>query len=131
MNRLDENGRERELHVEQAAEAIDFEDKNPAKTEYSKIRGKSSKIISCPYFETNIIEFETIFEKNYDSLDSFVIYVCTEGNFTIKYPNVEDTEVKTGETVLLPAEMSEIQLISETKCIILEVFIENRSIFKS
>jgi mannose-6-phosphate isomerase len=124
-NRTDDNGKERELHLEQAFDALNFDDKNPAKTVYSMIKGKSAKIISCPFFETNIIEFESVFEKNYDALDSFVIYICTEGNFTIQYPGAADTKVKAGETVLLPAEMSEIQLISKTKCVILEVYIGN------
>ncbi len=123
-NRLGDKGKERELHLELAVDAINFESNGLAKTVYSKISGQSAQIISCPYFTANIIEFDTIFEKNYARLDSFVIYLCTSGCFTIKFPGSEDTFIATGETVLLPAEMTDIIFISEKKCTVLEIYIE-------
>lgn len=101
-NRKDANGNERELHVDLALDAIDFSYKEDYKTKYKIEKNVSSEIVSCEYFTTNILEFDKIVEKEYNQLDSFIIYMNLNGGFEIEFE--EGTErVKKGETVLIPA----------------------------
>ena len=40
---------------------------------------------------------------DYSELDSFVIYICMEGSATLSNENGEETTIKAGETILIPA----------------------------
>ncbi len=108
-NRKDDRGNLRELHTELAIDAIDFSYLDEYKTKYSVERNKSSEIVSCNYFTTNILEFDTRIEKDYFQLDSFVIYICLEGDFEIEYDEKTVT-ISKGETVLIPASLDAYQL---------------------
>ncbi len=122
-DRVDENGQSRELHIEQALAAIDFQHYDDYKTEGMFIINQSANLVKSPYFTTNIIAIDEPLERDYHSLDSFVIYLCTEGKFSIEYRQVKET-VKKGETVLIPAELNDIKLVPDNTAKMLEVFIE-------
>jgi mannose-6-phosphate isomerase len=122
-NRKDNKGNLRELHTDLALDAIDFSYLDDYKTKYSAELNKSTEIVSCKYFTTNILEFDMAIEKDYNLLDSFVIYIILEGNFTIE--TEEGTEkVSKGETVLIPASIEFLKLNPQNgKVKLLEVFI--------
>lgn len=122
-DRVDENGQSRELHVEQALAAIDFRHYDDYKKDGTFIINQSTNLVKSPYFITNIIAIDKPLVRDYHSLDSFVIYLCTEGKLTIEYDQGTET-VKKGETVLIPAEMNDIKLIPDNTAKMLEVFIE-------
>lgn len=123
-NRKDDKGNLRELHTDLALDAIDFSFKNEYKTKYSVEKNKSSEIVSCNYFTTNILEFDTQINKDYNQLDSFIIYMNLEGDFEIYYEG-GTVKVSKGETVLIPASLETFQLKPITKKVkILEVYIK-------
>ena len=123
-NRKDEKGNERELHTDLAVDAIDFSYMDEYKTKYSIEKNKSSEIVSCNYFTTNILEFDNTIEKDYNQLDSFVIYISLDGDFEIEYEG-GTVKVNKGETVLIPASLETFQLKPLTKKIkTLEVYIK-------
>jgi mannose-6-phosphate isomerase len=63
-------------------------------------------------------------DKEYNELDSFVIYMTLEGSFDIKTENGEET-ARIGETVLIPASIESVQLKPRTEKVkILEVYIK-------
>jgi mannose-6-phosphate isomerase len=97
-NRKDEDGNLRELHTDMAVDAIDYNFYDSYKTDYCIKNGKTAKIINCEYFNTNIIDFSKSIEKDYNLIDSFVIYMCIEGSFSINYSN-SNIKVDKGETV--------------------------------
>jgi len=113
-NRKDTHGNTRELHTKLALDAFDFTFHKDVKTNYNKELNKSSKLISCSYFTTNLLEFDKTIEKDIYHLDSFVIYMCTEGEYKIEY-NDTFMNVKKGETVLIPASLYEYKLIPSTE----------------
>ncbi len=101
-NRKDDKGNLRELHTDLALDAIDFSYLEDYKTKYSAEPNKSTEIVSCKYFTTNILEFDKTIEKDYFQIDSFVIYITLEGNFEIE-TEAGIEKVGKGETVLIPA----------------------------
>lgn len=122
-DRLDDQGNQRELHTELATDAIDFKKYSDHKIEYKVIKNQSSKIISNQYFQTNIISLEETIEKEYNTLDSFVIYMCLEGRFEMVYNDNERIIVTKGETILIPAVIEQIILIPVLESRILEIFL--------
>lgn len=122
-NRIDNNGQARDLHIELALDAIDYK-----RTSENVIRPDGLKpvteLISCEYFTTNLIHLDSEAERDYNLIDSFVIFICIEGEFLIKDLNGE-THVDKGETVLIPAAIKNLILTPKGKSIILEVFIQS------
>ena len=122
-DRVDDKGNSRELHTTLALDAIDFKYYNKYKTEYTVIPGKPSNIVSSNYFVTNMLELHKKVECDYAFLDSFVIYICLEGAFSIDYGQEEKVNVSAGETVLIPAILDIINLEPKSTSKILEVYL--------
>lgn len=122
-NRLDKMGNSRELHTEQAIDAIEFTQEKKYATSYVTEINKSSNLATCDYFTTNRLAFDKELNQNYSALDSFVIYICLDGEFEINYKGQEKTRVKKGESILIPSELSEITLIPFGQAECLEVYI--------
>ena len=122
--RKDDKGNERELHTELALDAISYEHLDDYKTTYASKPNESSALVDCAYFTTNIIELNNTIEKDYFELDSFVVYMCIEGGFTITFEGGSES-IAQGETVLLPASMNSVQLKPNASgAKILEVYIK-------
>jgi len=124
-DRLDSKGKSRQLHTELAIDAIDYDNKNNSKIIYPRVLNNANQIVSCQYFTTNIVEFNKTIDKDYNIIDSFVIFICVDGNFKIiNRETLEETDVSKGEVVLLPAILKEITLIPDSYSKILEIYID-------
>jgi mannose-6-phosphate isomerase len=118
FDRVDANGKTRELHVDLALEAINY-NVVEAQKEYSKVENSSNEMVNSQYFTTNFIPLEgkvTIDENK----ESFTVYMCVEGIFELNYKG-EKYNYKVGDTVLLPAEMTEFEISG--KASLLEIYI--------
>ena len=118
FDRLDANGNRRELHVDLALEAINY-NKVETKKEYAKNVNQSNEVVDCPYFTTNFLPLdgEVAVSK---SGKMFTVYMCVEGTFEIEYDNSK-YQYKKGDTVLIPAAMNTFTL--NGKASILEIYI--------
>lgn len=124
-DRTDSKGNKRELHTDLALDAIDFSYQEEYKTKYESAKNKSSEIVSCEYFTTNILEFSVKLEKDYHELDSFIIYMNLNGRFNIEYEG-GTVEVEKGETVLIPASLESLRLSPVSEEVkLLEVYIRD------
>ena len=130
-NRKDEKGNYRELHTEQALDAIDFKKYDSYKTNYQAIPNISSPILNTPYFNSSILEFDRTLEKNYNQLDCFVIYMCVDGKFEIEFNESEKITIEKGETVLIPAVLEHLTLKPVTRSKVIEVYIPEKDDEKS
>lgn len=123
--RKDKNGNERELHLDLALDVIDFHACPNPKTIYKANLNEVTPLISSDYFTTNVIVLhDGTLVRDYTSIDSFVVYMCLEGQFFLDYGNTDKLEVAKGETILLPAAIEHVQLIASDKARLLEVYIE-------
>jgi mannose-6-phosphate isomerase len=122
-DRKDANGNERELHIEQALAAIDFNVYPEYKTKYKPGLNETVKLVNCPYFTTNLLELAQPLQKDYTDIDSFVVYVCVEGGMKVKCGENSVNVVK-GEVLLIPAILNVVEIYPERKVKFLEVFIE-------
>ena len=125
FNRVDDKGNPRELHTELALDAISFKHHKTGKTIYQPKLNETVEIVKCNYFTTNLLQLTSALERDFSSIDSFVIYLCFEGSYTLEYES-ETIRVQKGETLLVPASIENFVIKplegSETK--LLEVYIE-------
>lgn len=107
FNRTDAQGNHRELHVEQALDAINY-DKTEAVRHYEKTTNVANPMVDCPYFRTNFVPLDGVLDVS-KSGDSFTVYMCTEGLYSI---SVKDKVYgfQTGDTVLMPAALTDFRL---------------------
>ncbi|MDD4031876.1 MAG: mannose-6-phosphate isomerase [Bacteroidales bacterium] len=123
-DRVDASGNSRELHSELAVDCMDYsKTEGSCKTSYQLMKNKTSEILTCPYFTTNVLSFDKTIGKDYFDLDSFVIYICLEGDFLLKYEGGSE-QVHCGETILLPAIMDQFTLTPKSSAKLLEVYIQ-------
>ncbi len=122
-NRIDKDGKTRELHNDIAEKVIDYSDtENPIITK-NETEEVTETLVKSPYFTTNLLNINNSVSKNYEDLDSFVVLICVEGHITLK-SETESTELSYGETVLIPASLKgELQIESSSNSKVLEVFI--------
>ncbi|HNW57986.1 MAG TPA: mannose-6-phosphate isomerase [Bacteroidales bacterium] len=123
-NRKSSGKEKRELHTDLALDAIDFSAKGKNKIKKEPELNKAVKLVSCEFFDTNVILFNKAVKREYYLLDSFVIYICVDGEFSIRWEG--NTErVSKGETVLLPALIKEVTLEPVKEARLLEIFINS------
>lgn len=119
-DRKDDMGNERDLHNDLALDAIGFDMEDDFRVDYQKEVNQSNKMVSCPYFTTNYLKIDQSIQKE-NTFDSFIIYMCVEGEATIKTANHSET-IKNGETILLPAAITSYQIDSKNATV-LEVYV--------
>lgn len=123
-DRVDAEGNERDLHTDEAIDAIDYKSQESYKTDYSKIKNTASQIVTCPYFTTNILHVNGMVNVNHSDKDSFIIYMCVHGEVHFNYGSQQSEKLIAGETVLIPASLKEFEIESEIQSELLEVFIK-------
>lgn len=121
-DRTDENGNSRELHTEEALDAIDFNVYNDYKSKYARAINETVEAVNEEYFTTNVLSFNKTILKNYSHLDSFVLYTCVEGELNINYPE-GSIDLKMGECLLIPNVVDEIEIVPSTDSKLLETYI--------
>jgi mannose-6-phosphate isomerase len=121
FDRVNAEGKKRELHVAEALDAIDFSYFTSYKTEYEEKLNEPVVLASCNYFTTHKLVIDKTIERSYENLDSFVILICTGGNGSLQCDQKEYT-LSLGEVILIPANLKRISLASDD-LEILETFV--------
>lgn len=122
--RKDDKGNERELHLDLAKEVLDYTFEKKHKTDFESKINESSELIKCPYFNTNVIELNKPMEIDYIELESFVIYICLDGDCDIQTEGEASVSLSKGETVLIPANLKSLTLAPKQNSKLLEVYIQ-------
>jgi mannose-6-phosphate isomerase len=121
--RENSDGVSRELHIDLALEAIDFSATGKNKLSKELTLNKTENLVSCEFFNTNGIRFNAPMSKDYSGTDSFIAYICTAGEFNIRWNKGVET-ISKGETVLLPAMITSVVLEPKVQADLLEVYID-------
>jgi len=123
-DRRDDKGNPRELHTDLALDAIDYTLYPEYKTKYEVKPNESIELVKCRYFTTNVLELNQMIDKDYNKLDSFVIFICLEGEVNIETESGIET-IQKGETILIPASLEHVQLKPvSANARLLEVYVE-------
>jgi mannose-6-phosphate isomerase len=123
-NRKNTGKEKRELHTDLALDAIDFKQAGKSKIRVDPEINKTKNLVDCEFFNTNILRFDKPIDKEYYTNDSFVVYICIDGDFLICWDDLSEKITK-GETVLLPAMIKEVTLKPVNEATVLEIFINS------
>lgn len=92
--RLGLDGKPRQLHTQEAKDAIDYTVYPDYRTHYEAKPDEDVEIVKCNFFTTTLLDLTRPFEKKVDS--DFLIVMCMEGE-----GKVNGTPMKAGEAALL------------------------------
>ncbi|MDY3268350.1 MAG: type I phosphomannose isomerase catalytic subunit [Phocaeicola sp.] len=123
FNRKDKNGNTRELHTELSKDAIDYSVEADYRTKYTPKLNAPVDLVSCPYFTTSVYNLTEPMTMDYSELDSFVIYICTEGSCTVKDNEGNEIAMKAGESVLFPATTKGLEVTPDGEVKFLETYV--------
>ena len=123
-NRKDQDGKARELHTNQAMDAINFADvQDDFRTEYELTENEPIEVVASPYFTTSVYDMTEEITCDYSELDSFVIFICTEGSCKITDDSKNELTLCAGETILLPASTQEVTITPDGRVKLLETYV--------
>lgn len=123
FDRVDEKGNKRELHLEQALDAIDYRKYDHYKTSYQDRVNEQVSLVRSPFFTTNKLTLTENFQVDKTGLDCFKIYVCLDGQASI-VTDADETEIKKGEVVLVPAAFETYEIETSSGVALLESYID-------
>lgn len=110
FDRLDSDGKPRELHTQLALDAIDYAVYDNYKLDYEhKVEG-DVQLVKCDYFDVHKVNVVKECDMG-ASQDSFKIVMCLEGEVKIVDNFGNETKIHQGETILVPAVTSSLHVI--------------------
>jgi mannose-6-phosphate isomerase len=121
-NRVDAAGVSRTLHVAEALDAIHFNENEKYKIEYEENFNTTSVLFRSDFFNLNALIFDQPIQKNFASIDSFVVYLCVEGEVHLFGEDFHEV-LYAGETALVPASVLEVNVVPNASSIILEIYV--------
>mgnify|MGYP002622775818 CR=1 FL=1 len=131
-NRPGLDGHPRQLHTELAKDAIDYKVYNSYLTNYQERVNKPVTLTECPYFTAKILTPTRPFHRKLFKYDSFVCYLCLEGDCRIE--NIADSSTSVtlprGYSCLVPASVADIRVVplhKQQTSKVLEVYIDNKT----
>ena len=107
--RLGLDGKPRQLHTQEAKDAIDYTVYEDYRTHYVARRNENVELVKCPFFTTSLLELSEPFQLNTTGCGDFLIVICMEGE-----GKIGDVSLKPGEAVLLTAKDGNQQIVPES-----------------
>lgn len=123
FNRCDDNGNPRELHTEMSKAAIDYTVLPDYRTYYDAQPDTQTQLVSCRYFTTSLLKLTKPYGMELAELDSFVILICTKGNGTVTGGEGRSITIRQGESILVPATETRLEIVPEREMEILSSWI--------
>ena len=120
-DRVDADGRSRELHTALAIDAIDFENDEEYVLTKSVEPNSIVELIKCNQFTTNLLAVEGEYTRILAAHDTFVVYMVAEGELQIETESGSE-QLTVGELVLIPAETNEVVIKGNGR--LLEAYVE-------
>ena len=107
--RLGLDGKPRQLHTQEAKDAIDYTVHEDYRTHYVARRNENVELVKCPFFTTSLLELTEPFRLDTTDCGDFLIVICMEGE-----GKIGEVSLKPGEAVLLTAKDGNQQIVPES-----------------
>lgn len=128
-NRIGNDGKKRPLKLDKALQVMDFNPDNEAS--YAPTMPRIDGVVNLkktPYFTANLLSPTRPVQRDYAPLDSFVAYMCVEGQCEVTALDCETEDksvsMRMGEAVLIPATLNDILLTPQGHCKLIEIYVE-------
>ena len=132
----------RKMHLDEAIDLINygkFDDrlyhKGPLWEDGDKGDGVIRQLVKCPQFTVNEMKVNSPLKIEKEKFGGFIIYMCINGGAAIQVPvpdgkggkMTESTELKKGETVLVPADMPDFVIVpTEKDTLLVDAMVERQ-----
>ena len=124
-DRVGADGKPRQLHIEQAIEAIHFDDVSPEKVPpVETVQGGNRRelLVACRQFAAELLEIaapvhDTTGGRRLDT------YMMLEGAATIRGGSGSDVPLQVGDSAIIPASLGEYAIIPSGRCSVIRVFV--------
>jgi mannose-6-phosphate isomerase len=107
-DRVDDEGNCRDLHLQEALDAIDFTSKETS-INYDKNKNRPNKVVHNTYFKTDFLPVKSEYQLDLSKNDSFSILINVGSDAKLIYED-ETYNFKNSETYLIPAVISNVDL---------------------
>lgn len=126
FNRVDANGQKRELHLEQARKALNFETRSDYQSHYTPRENERILLEQHAEFTTGLYHLTQPLRADYSHLDSFVIFIAFAGTARLTDGHGHSLTLRAGESILFPAENAfvDIEPIGETRFSCIETYVD-------
>lgn len=119
FDRVDADGNARDLHLQEALDAIDYSFYENYKTAYNS-NAEETQIGESPYFITNRLLISNYIQRDYSAFDSCVILMCLDGEGEINFGD-QKISYKLGDSILIPNSLHQIDITADSTSKLLEV----------
>ena len=102
-NRIDLNGKKRELHIDMALDAIDFRVHEDYMRHIDPLVNREIVLKECPYFTATLITLDAKYLLQIARYNSFRIIIATRGCGEIVDNQGNRVAIRQGDTLLIPA----------------------------
>ena len=109
-NRRDADGNLRQLHVQEAREALDFTARDCQVHDFPCIGEGMKRLVRCPEFEVNRLDFDDGYVLEMPQPHSFVALFCARGATMLSVEGMPPQELHQGELALVPAVVDRVEM---------------------
>lgn len=120
-NRRDADGNLRQLHVQQAREALDYEPRDGQVHYMDQGGGQMTGLVSSPDFDVNRLDVDGAYRLDMPEGHSFVAAVCLDGDLRLSADNMPGASLSRGETALIPAAASCVEMNGTARLLLASV----------
>lgn len=119
--RRDSDGNLRQLHVQQAHEALDFNARD-GKVDYTPCDGQDvTPLLQCEDFAVSRVVVDDCYGLEMPSPHSFVSMVCIHGDVTLAAEGMDSVSMHQGETALISATVNRLQMTGNAQLLLTTV----------
>lgn len=109
-HRLGLDGQPRQLHVEQAIEAIDYGVLDDYRTHYTPKDEGVTQLLCCESFTVSLLQTRGTLERSLRDDDSFVSLSCIEGTCRLTTVDGQEVTLEHGCSCLVPAALADFRV---------------------
>ena len=102
-HRLGLDGKPRQLHTEEALDAIDFNLYANYRTNYTPVEEGAVPIVACKYFTVNVLSTRSLLHRSLLDADSFVTLSCLASSGSLHTQSGHTLALQRGMSCLIPA----------------------------
>ena len=121
FGRVDAQGNPRQLHIDEAKDAIDFS-VNHNELHPEVRHNEPVELINTPWFSTSLYRLTEPMLCDYSELDSFVVLICIKGKCEVVCDG-EQMTLHAGNTLLVAATAEMVTLQPDGECELLETYV--------
>lgn len=122
-DRIDRNGKKRDLHLDKAIRTINFNDTSGSGIDYAEETGLPINLVKSQSFSVNIWHIDEDTMRDYSEFDTFAVIVVIEGEATFETGD-QKLNVKAGDTILLPSDIKGLSINPCNDLTLLEAYIK-------